>query len=242
VTKLFVFLKRRPDLDDEQFWAHWLDVHAPLVIDRPVFRRLARRYVVNRPIAGAAIPELTLSDLDGAAEFWFDSLDDLLATVTDESSRALEADVANFADTARTIFLVAEESVQFDRGFGAVKFMGLSRRAGSFATTADWVRYWVDVHGPLAHGIPDFTRYYGRYVHNYVVPDALPGPPSEYDGVVEEWLDSVDAFARCLAEPKYLELVRPDEVKFVDFTRSHMLLVEELALYGGGREGPEPHV
>ena len=116
--------------------------------------------------------------------------------------------------------------MQFDRGGGKIKFIGLSRRSAEFATREDWIRYWVDVHGPLAHGIPEFTRYYGRYVHNYVLPSDVGsrGRDPEYDGIVEEWLDSVEAFAQCLSEPKYLELVRPDELVFVDFARSHMLV------------------
>jgi hypothetical protein len=36
---------------------------------------------------------------------------------------------------------------------------------------------------------------------------------------------------RCLAEPAYLEHVRPDEVKFVDFARSHLMLAEEHVIY-----------
>ena len=70
-------------------------------------------------------------------------------------------------------------------------------------------------------------------MHNYVLPSDVGsgGRAPEYDGIVEEWLDSVEAFAQCLAEPKYLELVRPDEVAFVDFARSHMLLTEELVLH-----------
>jgi hypothetical protein len=59
--------------------------------------------------------------------------------------------------------------VQFDRGFGDVKFIGLSKRPASMAHD-QWLRYWIEVHGPLAHGVPEFTRHYGKYVHNYVIP------------------------------------------------------------------------
>jgi uncharacterized protein (TIGR02118 family) len=228
VIKLFVFLKRRAGLDEEEFWRHWLERHVPLVRDRDVFRRRARRYVVNRALR-VELPELTLSDLDGAAEFWFESLDDLRALVADPTTRDVEADVARFADPERTIFLTCREAVQFDRGFGRVKFVGLSRRAPGFAARDDWIRYWVDVHGPLAHGIPEFTRYYGRYVHNYVLDEDV-----EYDGIVEEWLESPEAFAACLREPRYLEVVRPDEVRFVDFARSELLLAEEIPVYDVG--------
>jgi uncharacterized protein (TIGR02118 family) len=230
VIKLFVFLKRRPNLSQAEFRRLWRDDHAPVVTAAAGFKRFVRRYVQSVAIEGAEIPELTLSDFDGCAELWFDTLAELAAS-TREPSEEVAASAHRFVDPARTIRLAAEEAVQFDRGFGAVKFIGLSRRAPRFATRDDWIRYWVEVHGPLAHGIPEFTRYYGRYVHNYVVPERDDEP--EYDGIVEEWLESVDAFARCLAEPKYLEIVRPDEVEFVDFARSHMLLTEEDVVFKG---------
>ena len=73
-----------------------------------------------------------------------------------------------------------------------------------------WIRYWIEVHGPTAHGVPEFTRYYGRYVHNYALPrDPLTGSAPDYDGIVEEWLESADDMARCLAEPGYLEICAP---------------------------------
>lgn len=234
MIKLFVFVKRAPGLGDDELWSHWLNVHAPLVAGSAAFERHARRYVVNRALPGARIPGMTLSDLDGAAELWFDSLDDLAALADDPGfAGPVEADMAAFADPSRTIQLVCREAEQFDRGFGTVKFMGLSRRHPSMSHD-EWCRYWVDVHGPQAHGIPEFTRYYGKYVHNYALADD-PGAADalDFDGIVEEWLESPEAMVQCLAEPAYLEHVRPDELRFVDFSRSHMMLVEEHVIFDG---------
>jgi hypothetical protein len=202
VTKLFAFSRAPgPDLSE-------------LMESGP--GRMVERAVENRMIPGANVPGMTLSDLDTVWELWFGGVEGVEAVLADASWRQrLDA----------CVVVAAEESVQFDRGGGAVKFMALSRRSQRFATREEWIRYWIDVHGPLAYGIPEFARYYGRYVHNYVIPAA--GIDSPFDGIVEEWVDSVDAFARCLAEPRYLEVVAPDEQHFVDFSRSHVLLVEE---------------
>jgi len=239
MIKLFTFLERKPGLTHEEFADYWSTVHGPLVAATPAFGRHVRRYVQNHAITDAAVPELTLSAFDGAGELWFDSVGDLEATLGDaDHHAALDASAERFVDQGSLIRLVAQESVQWDRGFGRVKFIGLSRRAAAFATREEWIRYWVEVHGPLAHGVPEFTRYYGRYVHNYVLPHELAtgGREADFDGIVEEWLDSPEAMARCLAEPKYLEVVRPDELRFVDFARSHMLLTEEREI-GGGKAG-----
>jgi len=130
----------------------------------------------------------------GCASCGSEGPDDLTAAIEAPRYRELlEASAERFVDRQSVIEVAAEESVKFDRGFGRVKFIGLSRRHPAMSHD-DWCRYWIDVHGPLAHGIPEFTRYYGRYVHNYVLPVGL-GPSGqlpEHDGIVEEWLESVE--------------------------------------------------
>ena len=231
MSKLFVFAQRHAELEPQAFWAGW----------EAELRELAgasgvRRAVINRSIPDAQVPGLAVSRFEGAIELWFEGAAALAATAGDRAWRdSLDAAIARLTAPDGAIVLAAEESVQFDRGFGTVKFIGLSRRAERFASQEEWVRYWRDVHGPLAHGLPDFTRYYGRYVHNYVLPDPLAAGEGEcgFDGIVEEWLESVDAFAACLDEPAYLEHVRPDERHFVDFTRSHMLITTERVIRDG---------
>jgi hypothetical protein len=181
--------------------------------------QLVERAVENRMIPGANVPHMALADIDIVWELWLSGR---------EAVEAVLAEPRWHERLEDCVVVAAEESVQFDHGGGAVKFMALSRRSQRFASREEWIRYWIEVHGPLAYGIPEFARYYGRYVHNYVVPVA--GLDSPFDGIVEEWVESVDAFARCLAEPKYLELVAPDEQHFVDFSRSLVFLVEERTL------------
>jgi EthD domain len=231
MTKLFVFVRALPGLEPETFWREWgLAVDELLSTDPG---RMARRALENRAVTGAGPPPLPLSPFDGAYELWFDDLAGVEAVLADRRCRdCLETRAAAVTEPDSTLVLAATEAVQFDRGFGEIKFMGLSRRAATFASRDEWIRYWVEVHGPLAHDIPEFTRYYGRYVHNYVMAcaGATGGLEPPFDGIVEECIESVDAFARCLSEPRYLETVRPDERRFVDFERSHMLLVRENAL------------
>jgi hypothetical protein len=231
MTKLFVFVRAAAGLERETFWRAWGAALTRVLRSGP--GQNAHRALDNRAVGEAGPTELPLSPFDGVYELWFDDVSQIEAVLSDPDCReSLDTQAAHVSEPGSTLVLVAEEAVQFDRGFGAVKFMGLSRRAATFASREEWIRYWVDVHGPLAHEIPEFTRYYGRYVHNYVLPcaGATDGLDPQFDGVVEEYVESVDAFARCLSEPKYLEIVRPDEQRFVDFARSHMLLVRERPL------------
>lgn len=227
--KLFHFLKGKPGLGREQFRSSWENDYRSAVLGTAEFVSALRRYVQNYAIAEPGIPVFKLSEFEVCDEFWFQSLEDLTSAFNHPSYRAsIEPAAERLADRASAIAVVADESPQFDRGFGKVKFIGLSKRAPTFSHD-EWVRYWIEVHGPTAHGIPEFTRYYGRYVQNYALAVELApfGSPPDFDGIVEEWLETAGDMAKCLAEPRYLETVRPDEVKFVDFARSHMMLTTE---------------
>ena len=57
-----------------------------------------------------------------------------------------------------------------------------------------------------------------------------PGEPSPYDGIAEMWGDSLDDVRRALAEPRYLEVIRPDELKFLDLPNCVFMVTEEVAI------------
>lgn len=89
--------------------------------------------------------------------------------------------------------------------------------------------YWRDKHGPLLKSVSEFARHVRKYVqcHRSVrsVPFGIPGP---YDGVAELWFDSVEDAAKAFREPKYLEIIRQDELKFVDPDRCISFVTEEV--------------
>jgi len=53
------------------------------------------------------------------------------------------------------------------------------------------------------------------------------GIAAPYDGVAELWFDSVEAAEAAFREPKYLEIIRPDELKFADPLRCISFVTEE---------------
>jgi len=62
-----------------------------------------------------------------------------------------------------------------------------------------------------------------------MVDQAVPfGIPGAYDGVAELWFDSIEDAARAFREPKYLEIIRADELKFVDPHKCISFVTEEL--------------
>lgn len=85
------------------------------------------------------------------------------------------------------------------------------------------VRYWRDVHGPIVATVPGVRR----YVQNH----ATSSPEGElaFDGVVELWFDSREAFQSVLASPEW-QAVRADSAKFVVMEESPIAFVDEFAV------------
>jgi len=115
-----------------------------------------------------------------------------------------------------------------------VKLVGCLRRQPGL-DAEEFHRYWREVHGPLVKSVPEFFHYVRKYVQGHSVPDRVPGfpPPvfTPFDGIAELWFDSVADIGKAFAEPRYLEIIRPDELKFLDLPNCNMFVVEEVLLH-----------
>ncbi len=100
-------------------------------------------------------------------------------------------------------------------------------------THEEFDRYWRENHGPLVRSVPEFIRHVRKYVQCHIVSNSVPlGAGSDYDGVAELWFDNLDELNRAFNEPRYLEIIRPDELKFVDLANSVSFVTEEVPIYG----------
>jgi len=102
-----------------------------------------------------------------------------------------------------------------------------ARKAGT--THEEFSVYWREKHGPLVKSVAEFARHVRKYVQCHLVEGTAPfGIACDYDGVAELWFDSVDEAANAFSEPKYLEIIRSDELKFVDPQKCISFMTEEL--------------
>jgi hypothetical protein len=63
------------------------------------------------------------------------------------------------------------------------------------------------------------------------VTNAAPlGVAGLYDGVAELWFDSQEDLVKAFHEPRYLEIIRPDERKFVDLEKCISFITEEVSM------------
>lgn len=117
MIKLSFAVRRRSDIEPEEFHRYWRDEHGPLVRSlQPVLgiRRYVQTHRVETPFNDALRASRgALEPFDGVAELWWDDLDALVAATSKEegsaAGRTLLEDEAAFIDLARSSLWLGEE-------------------------------------------------------------------------------------------------------------------------------------
>lgn len=104
MIKVLVAIHKKPGMSREEFVRYWREVHAPLAENMPG----VRRYVINPAIEVSGRSE---PPFDGLAELWFDDVAAWEAAMASPAGWETSADVAEFAQPDRMLFVVAEEIV-----------------------------------------------------------------------------------------------------------------------------------
>lgn len=93
--------------------------------------------------------------------------------------------------------------------------------------------YWRDVHAAVVMSLVE-TRPL-CYVQNHLdAPVVIYPTLSATDGVAESWRATVADLPKPLHEnPRWLEIVRPDELRFIDVTRTGNVVAEEAIAIDG---------
>jgi uncharacterized protein (TIGR02118 family) len=109
MVRLTALLRRNPALSHEEFVTHWRDVHGPLVASVPGVERWVLRYE-QHPRASAPTGTWTGTEgIDGMALQWFDSVDDLLAMISDpEYRRIVGPDEKYLLDLEASVYLLSD--------------------------------------------------------------------------------------------------------------------------------------
>lgn len=103
----------------------------------------------------------------------------------------------------------------------------VKRKAG--LTWDEFDTYWRNHHGTVVKSVPEFMRHVRKYVQCHLVKGAMPfGAAGAYDGIAELWFDSVEELQAAFNEPRYLAIIRPDELKFVELEKCMSFITEEI--------------
>jgi uncharacterized protein (TIGR02118 family) len=104
-----------------------------------------------------------------------------------------------------------------------IKSVGLLRRRDGM-THEQFVKHWVEVHAPLARGVPGLLRYVQSHVVEERKRPDIPALDVEIDGIAELWYEDREAMARALASPE-MKALQADGALFIGRIKS--VTVEE---------------
>jgi hypothetical protein len=80
----------------------------------------------------------------------------------------------------------------------------------------EFIDHWLNHHAPLIASTPELARHVVRYEQLQPTPHASWMGSPGYDGITMQWMTGPEAFEAFIGEPKYAELIEPDEASFLD--------------------------
>ena len=114
-----------------------------------------------------------------------------------------------------------------------IKFTILLRRTPAM-THDEFVDYHRHRHAPSFMSIPVVQKHVRRYVQTHAIAADLPGLPiTDIDGTTELWFADEAALAAVFTDLTYLEVVRPDEARFLDLEHCEFLVTQDNVVYAG---------
>lgn len=197
----FGLLERNPKLTRGAFDRHWRDAHGPLAARFPGLRAYYQHLVIDNDQFGIDHARGGW-DLDGLSELHFESLEAMLAAVSDTTFDAAHEDEADFLGDVRLLACEKHEVVPVDTGQGPyVKRMTLLKKLPGMSDAefrhewldihAEWVRQWPHVLGYVQNIVVD--RYHGARTQSADY-ETVP-----VDGIVEFWFRDKESAAELYA-------------------------------------------
>ncbi|MGO9047019.1 MAG: EthD domain-containing protein [Xanthobacteraceae bacterium] len=236
MIKIAELLVRKSGMSRAEFQDYWRRVHGPLVMSITEIRRHVAKYVQSHtlpywyPFLAGEGPLY-----DGIAEVWCDGIEAAQRMFAEPKFQELVSpDEKKFLEVTQTVILAVTEHTIYQRTsasiHGGVKLFEMPARRREMSRP-ECHRYWRDTHAPLVMGTTEMVKPLRRYVQAHCLEDGAAGlPPMRYDGLAELWFDSVDDLQACFGR-QYLDVVHPDEPKFVDPEGSSALIAEEHIIY-----------
>lgn len=104
-----------------------------------------------------------------------------------------------------------------------IKTVGLLTRKDGWSHE-QFVRHWVEIHAPLAHGVPGLRRYVQNHIGGERRRADIAAIVVEIDGIAELWFDDEAALEHAAGSPQ-MQALHADGAKFIG--RIKNFIVEE---------------
>ncbi len=219
MIKWIVALKYRADQPAETCRRYWAEEHAAMSLELDGLKHYRQSHSVSGEYDFGNAP------YDGFGSLWFEDEAAAKQALASPRMAALRADAEHFADSTGTRQILAREVVMRDAPApdGALKLITFNYRKPGLTPQA-FQHYWEHPHGQLV--LRNFKAM-GRYVQNHAVDSSYDGGAEpDFDGLLEGWLTSMEAFNASMGMPEN-EAMRTDEANFLDPVRFRFMLVRE---------------
>ena len=225
--KLFEFLRRAEGKTSEQFHQDWREVHGPMLANDPDLRRHVRRYELNHRLPADAGRERSIEEVrddgwDGVAVLWFDSMDELRALSAEPGMAPIRERAPSLHESERLIVITGDPDVIVDtphRDEAGAKMLCILRRNPALDLDT-FHHHWLSHHGGLFQNVPGLRAPLLGYDQNHGLRD----PDAQFDGVTEQWFESLDTFVASLSDPAVSEQVNPDVAYMLDPASIHFVM------------------
>jgi uncharacterized protein (TIGR02118 family) len=175
---------------------------------------------------------------DSVAEMYWESPEAIRQAFTTGEWQAARTD--HLHGIAGRVMVVAEETDFEDRlppgylqdgGPPKIKYLAFLNRKDGMSRD-DFKAYWFEQHVPKALRIPNLLRYRASICLAGLNGDSMLSDPHDtpaFDGVVEIWFDTVEAFDESFNDPSWNELRRDYYLNFA-MGRLQLLVEENLVM------------
>ena len=96
----------------------------------------------------------------------------------------------------------------------------LTRREG--ITHEQFVKHWLEIHGPLAYAVPGLRRYVQSHILAERTRPDIPATKVEVDGIAESWYDDLEAMKAAAASPQ-AKILYDDGATFIGQIKSYTI-------------------
>lgn len=225
--KLFEFLRRTAGITSEQFHTDWREVHGPMLADDPLLRRHVKRYELNHRLPSDADRERTGVEVrddgwDGVAVLWFDSMDELRALSAEPTMAAIRERAPALHQDERLIVITEDPDTIITtphRDEAGAKMLCILHRNRSLDLDT-FHEHWLKHHGGLFQNIAGLRDPLLGYDQNHGLRD----PDAAFDGVTEQWFESLGTFVKSLSVPAVTDTVNPDVAYMLDPASIHFVM------------------
>jgi uncharacterized protein (TIGR02118 family) len=198
MIKVLSAVQRCPGLGDDEFYAHWRDVHGQLAAQVPQIRRYLQHHTLAEARGTGPLP----ATCDGATIVWYDDVDSLRDSYLTPEWLAMREDSPALFDLERGMdVVIAEERVIVDGETvpSMVKALVIATRHPDLSIEG-FQRQWYEDHGALAASLTGYRRYVQNHalIEMYREPNAV-NRAITHDGWAEFWFDDLEILHRAMS-------------------------------------------